>query len=53
MERISSIEGVAAVSPFLTGQASFRFKDNSLNAELRGVIPSQENEISSIEEDML
>ncbi len=53
MERISAIEGVTAVSPFLTGQASFRFKANSLNAELKGVIPSQENEISSIEEDMV
>ncbi|MCQ1534964.1 ABC transporter permease [Methanosarcina sp. KYL-1] len=51
--RIGSIEGVTAVSPFLTGQASFRFKDNSLNCELRGVVPSQENEISSIEEDMV
>lgn len=54
MERIGTIEGVTAVSPpFLTGQASFRFKDNSLNAELRGVVPSQENEISSIEEDIV
>lgn len=53
IERISSIEGVTAVSPFLTGQASLKFKDNSLNCELRGVIPSQENEISSIEEDMV
>lgn len=53
VERINSIEGVTAVSPFLTGQASFRFKDNSLNAELKGVVPSQENEISSIEEDMV
>jgi len=52
-ERISSIEGVSTVSPFLTGQASFRFKDNSLNSELRGIIPSQENEISFIEEDMV
>ncbi len=53
IERISSIEGVTAVSPFLTGQASFKFKDNSLNAELRGMVPSQENEISSIEEDVV
>jgi lipoprotein-releasing system permease protein len=53
IERISAIEGVTEVSPFLSGQASFRFKDNSLNAELRGMIPTQENEISSIEEDMV
>ena len=53
VERITAIEGVTAVSSFLTGQASFRFKDNSLNAELRGVVPSQENDISSIEEDIV
>ncbi|AKB44787.1 ABC transporter permease [Methanosarcina vacuolata] len=53
IERIGSIEGITAVSPFLTGQASLKFKDNSLNSELRGVIPSQENEIGSIEEDMV
>ncbi len=53
MERIGSIEGVTAVSPFLTGQASFRFKDNSLNSELKGVVPLEENEISSIEEDII
>jgi len=53
IENVGSIEGVTAVSPFLTGQASFRFKGHSLNSELRGVIPSQENEISSIEEDMV
>lgn len=50
---ISKIEGVTAVSPFLTGKASFRFKANSRNAELKGVVPSQENEISSIEADMI
>lgn len=53
MERIGSIERVTAVSPFLTGQASFRFKDNSLNSELKGVVPLEENEISSIEEDVI
>ena len=53
MEDISSIEGVTAVSPFLTGKASFKFKDNSRNAELRGVVPSLENEISEIESDMV
>lgn len=53
IEEISKIEGVTAVSPFLTGKASFRFKTNSRNAELKGVIPLQENEISSIESDMV
>jgi lipoprotein-releasing system permease protein len=53
IEEISKIEGVTAVSPFLTGKASFRFKTNSRNAELKGVIPLQENKISSIESDMV
>jgi lipoprotein-releasing system permease protein len=53
IEETSKIKGVTAVSPFLTGKASFRFKTNSRNAELKGVIPLQENEISSIESDMV
>lgn len=53
IEETSKINGVTAVSPFLTGKASFRFKTNSRNAELKGVIPLQENEISSIESDMV
>lgn len=50
---ILSIEGVTSASPFLTGKASFKFKTNSRNVELRGVIPEQENNISSIEADMV
>jgi lipoprotein-releasing system permease protein len=50
---ISKIEGVTTVSPFLTGKASFRFKANSSNAELKGIFPEQEKEISSIETDMV
>ncbi|MFI5384218.1 MAG: ABC transporter permease [Methanosarcina thermophila] len=53
VDDISKIEGVSTVSPFLTGEASFRFKTNSLNAELRGVLPQQENNISDIEADMV
>jgi lipoprotein-releasing system permease protein len=53
IEEINRIEGVTAVSPFLTGKASFRFKTNSSNAELKGTIPLKENEISSIEADMV
>jgi len=53
IEETSKIKGVTAVSPFLTGKASFRFKTNSRNAELKGVIPLQENKISSIESDMV
>ncbi|MGB9940616.1 ABC transporter permease [Methanosarcina sp.] len=53
VDEIGKIEGVSAISPFLTGEASFRFKTNSLNAELKGVLPSQENSISAIEADMV
>jgi lipoprotein-releasing system permease protein len=52
-EDISKIEGVTAVSPFLTGKASFRFKTNSRNVQLKGVIPLEENKISYIEADMV
>ena len=50
---ISKIDGVTTVSPFLTGKASFRFKANSSNAELKGIFPEHEKEISSIETDMV
>jgi len=53
VDDIYKIEGVSTVSPFLTGEASFRFKTNSLNAELKGVLPKQENNISGIEADMV
>jgi lipoprotein-releasing system permease protein len=53
IDEIGKIEGVTATSPFLTGKASFKFKTNSSNAELKGVIPSQENNISFIEADMV
>jgi lipoprotein-releasing system permease protein len=53
IDEIGKIEGVTAVSPFLTGKASFRFKTNSSNAELKGVLPSKENNISFIEADMV
>ena len=53
IDEIGKIEGVTAVSPFLTGKASFRFKTNSSNAELKGVIPLQEDKISFVEADMV
>jgi lipoprotein-releasing system permease protein len=53
IDEIGKIKGVSAVSPFLTGKASFKFETNSLNAELKGVLPSQENNISAIEADMV
>jgi lipoprotein-releasing system permease protein len=53
IEEISKIEAVTAVSPFLTGEASFRFRTNSSNVELKGVHPLQENDINSIEADMV
>lgn len=53
IEEISSIQDVSGVSPFLTGKASFRFRTNTSNVELRGIHPVQENKISSIEADMV
>jgi lipoprotein-releasing system permease protein len=53
IDEIDKIEEVSAVSPFFTGEASFRFKTNSLNVELKGVLPLQENNISAIEADMV
>jgi lipoprotein-releasing system permease protein len=53
IEDISRIEPVTVVSPFLTGKASFRFKTNSSNVELKGVRPIQENGINSIEADIV
>lgn len=50
---ISKIESINATSPFLTGEASLRSKENSSNAELKGVFPEQENKINSIEADMV
>ena len=50
---ILQIDGVTAASPFLTGKASFKFKTNSRNVELRGIIPLEENKISSIQADMV
>lgn len=53
LSEIDGIGRVEAVSPFLTGKASFRFRTNSSNVELKGVIPSQENNISLIEADII
>lgn len=33
IEEINKIDGITAVSPFLTGKASFRFKTNSSNVD--------------------
>ncbi len=53
VDEIDKMGSVTAVSPFLTGKASFRFKTNSSNVELKGVIPSQEDNISFIETDIV
>lgn len=53
IDDIDKIEGVSAVSPFLTGKASFMFKTNSFNAELKGILPLQENNIIDIEADLV
>ncbi|WP_406658234.1 ABC transporter permease [Methanolobus sp. ZRKC2] len=51
--RINSIEGVVASSPYLIGEASFSNRDNTKNAALKGVIPSEEEAVANVEEDVI
>ncbi|MBN2110059.1 MAG: ABC transporter permease [Methanosarcinaceae archaeon] len=51
--KINSIEGVVASSPYLVGQASFRFRGNTMNAALKGVIPSEEDAVAHVREDVV
>ena len=50
---INSMDGVVAASPYLAGEASFKFKDKSLNALIKGIIPGPENTVAKISSDMI
>ncbi|MDG6243313.1 MAG: hypothetical protein QCH31_02810 [Methanolobus sp.] len=39
VDMINDIDGVVASSPYLIGEASFNFRDNTKNAVLKGIIP--------------
>lgn len=51
--KINSIEGVVASSPYLVGEASFRYRDNTKNAALKGVIPSDEDAVAHVQQDVV
>ncbi|WP_406660738.1 ABC transporter permease [Methanolobus sp. ZRKC3] len=51
--KINSIDGVVASSPYLIGEASFKFKDNTMNAAIKGIIPSEEDAVAHTKKDMI
>jgi len=53
LPEIENIEGVKAASPLLQGEASFRYKDKTLNGIIMGVYPEKEERISHISQDMV
>lgn len=53
VDKINNIDGVTASSPYLTGEASFKFKDNTKNAALKGIIPSQEDAVAHTSKDII
>ena len=44
---------LVASSPYLMGEASFKFKDNTKNAALKGIIPSQEDAVAHTKKDIV
>ena len=53
VEKINDIDGVVASSPYLIGEASFKFRDNTKNAALKGIIPSQEDAVAHTKKDII
>ncbi len=53
MTQVNGIVGVIATSPSLEGDASFRFKDNTQNAHIKGIIPENEDNVLHISDDMI
>ena len=51
--KIASIDGVAASSPYLVGEASFKFKDNTKNAALKGIIAEREDAVAHTKKDII
>ncbi|WP_407355542.1 ABC transporter permease [Methanolobus sp. WCC5] len=51
--KISDIDGVVASSPYLIGEASFKSRDNTKNAVLKGIIPSQEDYVAHTGNDII
>ena len=53
VDKINDIDGVVASSPYLVGEASFRFKDNTKNAALKGIVPSMEDAVAHTRDDII
>jgi lipoprotein-releasing system permease protein len=53
VDKINNIDGVIASSPYLVGEASFKFKDNTKNAALKGIMPSRENAVAHTKDDII
>jgi lipoprotein-releasing system permease protein len=53
VQQINSMDGVAASSPYLAGEASFRNRDRTSNVVLRGVIPSEEEAVAHVSNDVI
>lgn len=50
---IESIEGVVGTSPALEGEATLRYKEQTLNVFMRGIEPEKEDSVSHISEDIV
>ncbi|WP_340820433.1 ABC transporter permease [Methanolobus sp. WCC4] len=53
VEKINDIDGVVASSPYLIGEASFKYKDNTKNAALKGILPAQEDAVAHTKDDIV
>jgi lipoprotein-releasing system permease protein len=53
VREINSMEGVVASSPYLAGEASFRYRDRTANAALKGVSPSEEDAVAHVSNDVV
>lgn len=53
VDKINSIDGVVASSPYLTGEASFKYKDNTKNAVLKGILPAEEDAVAHTRDDII
>lgn len=53
VDKINDIDGVLASSPYLIGEASFKYRDNTKNAVLKGIIPTQEDYVAHTGNDII
>ncbi|WP_292466333.1 ABC transporter permease [Methanolobus sp.] len=53
VDKINDIDGVVASSPYLIGEASFKFKENTKNAAIKGIVPPQEDAVAHTSKDII